>query len=681
MMKKRRLQLEDLLSVEYLSDAAVSPNGQEALYVVHLADRATGKLIPHVWQAKTDGSGHGLLLPDAPFAQKQPRYAVDGQSIYLLCDREEPGVWQLYVFRNGELTQLTHMRHGVSWYAVSQDGRHLTFTVPLWMEGTAPGDCRENAMESLTGEERRRWQEKKDRQPIVTEELMYKFDETFGIPDGSIDQIGVVDLTDASVQLLTWENCQHGKPVLSPDGSKVACWRKPHHGWKKLQGDLAVYNLSDGSCITLVESSMCQTDAAPIWMDDQHLLYSAYAVDDGYMHGAFYTVEATSGAEPKRFGPTEPEWWGPGTLVTGHTAYGSAGETSCLKNGRLYFSTSCKGAVDVYAMKDDGESTICLTDGKCVHSFAISADKLVIVKGDFTHLMELYAKDLSTGEEICIAKHNAWMDEVLCTEQQEMTIPSAHDGLPVRGWVMKPYGWQEGKHYPAVLDVHGGPECHYPIDWWFEFHYLASRGMAVVWCDPHGSTSFGKAYQEGAWDGIAYHDLMDFLTAAEKLGFIDDSRCGVTGGSYGGFMTNYIVGTTHRFAAAVTQRNLCNRATSYGTGDMGTIMKKDFISAYDSLMDRVHSESSTIRTVDQVTTPLLILHATNDYRCSFEQGEQFFAAMKKRRSDVPVRFAAFPGENHGLTREGNVYAQMGHLREMADWFTKYLQAEEVTQDD
>ena len=169
---------------------------------------------------------------------------------------------------------------------------------------------------------------------------------------------------------------------------------------------------------------------------------------------------------------------------------------------------------------------------------------------------------------------------------------------------------------------------------------------------------------------------MAFLDAAAAKGYIDPDRLGVTGGSYGGFMTNYIIGHTSRFAAAVSQRNLCNRATSYGTGDMGSIFEGPFKGVYQSLLERMKGRSSTIRTIDRITTPLLILHATNDYRCSFEQGEQMFIAMKDRRPDVPVRFAAFPGENHGLTREGNAYAQMGHLGEMAGWFTKYLRAEE-----
>ena len=137
-------------------------------------------------------------------------------------------------------------------------------------------------------------------------------------------------------------------------------------------------------------------------------------------------------------------------------------------------------------------------------------------------------------------------------------------------------------------------------------------------------------------------------------------------------MTNVILGATDRFAAAVSQRNLCNRATSYGTGDMGSILEDPMQGCLHSLMDRMRGGSTTIKSVDKISTPTLVLHATNDYRCSFEQGEQLYHALKDRKPELPVRFAAFLGENHALTREGNAWSQRGHLLEMADWFDRFL---------
>jgi len=136
-------------------------------------------------------------------------------------------------------------------------------------------------------------------------------------------------------------------------------------------------------------------------------------------------------------------------------------------------------------------------------------------------------------------------------------------------------------------------------------------------------------------------------------------------------MTNKLISTTGRFRAAVTQRTLCNLATSYGTGDMGFIWKEEGMQTQmQSFLSRIGR--SPITRVDDIRTPLLILHATNDYRCSFEQAEQMFIAMKDRNPGVPVRLVAFPGENHDMTRSGKTHFQIAHLRHMTQWFVKYL---------
>lgn len=674
MTAKRRLQLDDLLQIEYLSAPALSPDGSTALYVVSVGEPDTGKFAAQIWKADVHTKETAPLFPDDS-RQKLPRFSPDGNTVYYLSDKgSSKNVFQLWKLENGTETQLTTLRHGVSWYSLSADGKQIAFEAPLWMEGTAPGDCKENALNPMTDAERKQWQQRKDSQPIVIEEVMYKFDETYGIPDGSVSQLGTVCLETGEVKLLTWENVQHHFPVFSPDGQKIACWRMPYGGWKKKRGEITVYT-PDGEMTQLTENAMGLGEA-PVWTDAETVLYSAYRMDGDDFHGAFYTVKSPL-EKPALFFPEDAPCWGPGVLLTGHTAYGYPGETAQMTEDGLYYLSIDHGSAGVYKLTADGRETALLTPGKCcVQGFSAAAGKLLYVKGIPEHIADLYLLDMSTGEEQLIARHNHWMDEVEMQHPQELLIPSPDGKSEIHGWVLKPDGYEDGKKYPAVLDIHGGPECCYPFDWWFEFQYLSARGMAVVWCDPHGSITYGKEYQQGAWDDIAYNDLMAFLDGAVSLGFIDPEKLGVTGGSYGGYMTNHIIGRTHRFAAAVTQRNLCNRATSYGTGDMGSILEEPFRGCYRSLLNRMKGGSTTIKTIDRIDTPLLILHATNDYRCSFEQGEQMFIAMKDRRPEIPVRFAAFPGENHGLTREGNMYAQRGHLLEMADWFDRYLNKKE-----
>ncbi len=668
MAKKRSLCIDDLTQVEYLSSPALSPDGKKALYVVSVGDPDTGKFIRKVWKADTETENFSLLM-EGSFQQMLPRFSPDGKKIYLLSDEGNPGVFQIWETDGESRRKLTHLRHGINWFSVSEDGKALAFEAPLWMEGTASGDCLSNALTELSGEERASWQRAKDRAPIHIHEIMYKFDETYGIPDGSFSQIGFVSAESGETFLLTYENIHHHKPVFSPDGSKIACWRYPHDGWKKKRGEISVYTL-DGQVQQLTEN-VVGLDETPVWTNDGQILFSGYYMNGEDFHGSFYKTSSEK-ENPISVSPDINVCWGPGSMVTGHTAYGYPSDPAKKIGSKLFFSSISHGSTGVYEMDFDGGNTRLLTGEKCcVNGFDTANGKILCVEGNPEHIADLYLYDLN-GNKKRIAHHNRWMDEIDLPKAEETFVPSPDGKSQIHGWILKPAGFEEGKKYPAVLDIHGGPECAYPFDWWFEFFYLSARGMAVIWCDPHGSISYGSEYQEGAWDDIAYEDLMAFTDYAVSLGFIDGKRLGVTGGSYGGYMTNHIIGRTTRFAAAVSQRNLCNRATSYGTGDMGSIMENPFRGCYTSLLNRMKGGSTTIKSIDKITTPLLILHATNDYRCSFEQGEQMFIAMKDRRPDIPVRFAAFPGENHGLTREGNMYAQRGHLLEMADWFAKYL---------
>lgn len=234
------------------------------------------------------------------------------------------------------------------------------------------------------------------------------------------------------------------------------------------------------------------------------------------------------------------------------------------------------------------------------------------------------------------------------------------------------------KRYPAVLDIKGGPQTMYGLAFWHEFQALAGAGIAVIYGNPRGSVGFGREFCAGGvcWKQEAMDDLLAMADDAVSRGGIDPGRIGVTGGSYGGYMTNKLIGRTDYFAAAVTQRCLANTATSYGTGDMGFVsageIPKDF-RMLDYLTDR--ARGNIISYIDHFKVPLLILHAYEDYRCGFEQAEQVFVAMKERNPEVPVRLVMFPGENHAMTRTGKLHHQIRHLEELVGWFVKYLAAE------
>lgn len=683
--RKRRLEVDDLLRIEYASDPAVSADGRQAAFVVSVADSSTGNIEPHVWLASTDGSW-AQPLEGAPRSSRMPRFSPDG-SLYYLSDEKVPGQFQLWRRGpDGMAACLTSLRHGVSWYSLSPDGTHAAIQAPLWPTEVESGDQNLLFCE-MSLEERKDWELARARQPIVVERLMYKFDETYGIPDGSVEQICLVETLTGKQRLITRAASPYTHPTISPDGTRIAAWSHPHDGWELLSAEPVVIDTKDGSERALAEESKGMDEIAPVWLDDRTLVYAAYGrAESGTVKGSLRALST----EPEQTGARTGDDllhgdtpWGPGAIVTGHTACGYTGGQLCLASDGSLLLLSCDRATSgVWRVSPEGGAAELLTErGLCVHGFAEGAGTLVTIVGRPERIAEPYAARLDGKEPQRLAILNEWMDEVALSVPEELDVASpATDGSHIHGWLLLPPEKSEDELTGCVLDIHGGPDCCYSYDWWFEFHYLAARGLAVAWCDPHGSISYGASFQSGAWDGTADDDLMTFLDACVARGGIDEKRLGVTGGSYGGFMTTKIIGQTERFAAAVAQRNLCNRATSYGTGDMGTIFEEGDTSCYGALVKRLRGRSSTITAVDNITTPTLILHATNDYRCSFEQGEQFYHALKDRRSSLPVRFSAFPGENHGLTRDGNAWAQRGHLLEMADWFCRFLDGQDDLQE-
>ncbi len=244
------------------------------------------------------------------------------------------------------------------------------------------------------------------------------------------------------------------------------------------------------------------------------------------------------------------------------------------------------------------------------------------------------------------------------------------DGWAIEGWILKPRGFDPARKWPLVLEIHGGPHTAYGHAYFHEFQVLAGRGYAVLYTNPRGSHAYGERFVKacvGDWGGKDHADLMAGVDHALGLGWIDPDRLYVTGGSYGGFMTNWIVGHTDRFRAAVTQRSISNNISAFGTSDIGWHFWQhemgDATPWHDGhkLVDR-----SPLTHVTRIHTPLLILHAENDRRCPIEQAEQLFVALQVLGRETT--FVRYPTDTHELTRGGKPTNRVDHCRRIVDWF-------------
>ncbi len=355
---------------------------------------------------------------------------------------------------------------------------------------------------------------------------------------------------------------------------------------------------------------------------------------------------------------------------------GFDGGVPCERGGGLYFLDTLGGSSHIVRVDEaDGSVRAVTQPGANITDAAFCKDGFaaVILRGKSGCELCYIGPD---GEETRLTDFNTGI-----FEEYEYSAPQKLDfvnslGRTIEGWVIKPAQFEPGKKYPAILDIHGGPKTVYGGCYFHEMQLWASRGFAVIFCNPTGGDGGGDEFADirGRYGSQDYRDLMDFVdTALERCTFIDPERLGVTGGSYGGFMTNWIIGHTGRFKCAASQRSISNWVSFGNTSDIGHRFAKDQTGA--TAWEGVEKawEQSPLRYAGRVTTPTLFIHSEEDYRCPLPEGMQMFYALKVH--GVPARMCIFKGENHELSRSGRPQNRVRRLREITEWMEKYLKDE------
>lgn len=287
------------------------------------------------------------------------------------------------------------------------------------------------------------------------------------------------------------------------------------------------------------------------------------------------------------------------------------------------------------------------------------------------NLAEIYRLN-EDGEEECVTDFNPLFADYELGQIEEFTYDFAGDQL--RAFMILPPNYDETLKYPSVLTIHGGPKTVYGTIYFHEMHFLAAQGYIVYYTNPRGSDGQGRAWADirGRYGEVEYEQLMTLTDEVlARYPAVDPERLGVTGGSYGGFMTNWIVGHTDRFKAAVTQRSISNMVSMFGISDIGYYFIDDQSAGTPWTDPEDLWRQSPLKYADQIKTPTLVLHSDQDYRCPLAEGIQFFNALKYH--GVESRMVIFKGESHGLSRGGKPKHRVRRLREMLAWFDKYLE--------
>ena len=473
---------------------------------------------------------------------------------------------------------------------------------------------------------------------------------------------------DGELKALTAPLTKVGSFTVSPCGKYVAfAGELEFIHVAALQSNLYMVEIETGEIKKLIDEGMA-FNTFEFWPKENKMVVAA-SYGENYSRGEnpnFYILDLKTGAfdllldfdRSIRSGVGSDSSLGGGSTVkvegdnlyyTSLNGFYADVYSICLKTGEITNVTNCRGSIDMFDIINGEVIAVGMLDGKLQEVYSFIGNDRTKLSG-FND--EFYYK----------VKH----------PRIEHFVITDAEGVEFDGFVALPVDYDENKKYPAILNIHGGPRAAYGDVYHHEMQYWANCNYFVLFSNPRGSDGKGNTFSDvrGKYGLIDYENIMQFVDVClEKYPAIDDERLGVTGGSYGGYMTNWIIGHNNRFKAAATQRSICNWF-SYMIGDLGY-----FFTDYDILANPWNDPEklwfhSPLKYIDKAKTPTLIIHSDQDYRCSIPEGYQMFTALKLH--GVETRMCIFHGESHGLSRIGKPEHRTRRLNEITSWMDKYL---------
>ncbi|MDI3340402.1 MAG: S9 family peptidase [Sphaerobacter sp.] len=661
---KRRLTPEDIYNIVLVSDAQISPDGRQVAFTQTILDRDKNDYRSSIYIVPAEG-GTPRRFTAADAKDTFPRWSPDGQRLAFLSNRSGTSqIWTISL-AGGEATQLTNLPEPVTYFTWSPDGSTIAFVTK-----TEPSQL----ATTEDGEKPAKEQEKSDVVRITR--IRFRADGVSGFLDDKHTHIWCISAAGGDPWQITSCDFDDRWPAWSPGGHEIAFVsnRTPDREYNTVSEIWAVP--ARGGEARPIATGDDADFGQPVWSPDgTGIAFSGHrypeaggAVDSHVWVAAGGDIRCLTtglGRSVGDFGIND-------TFASANP--GLSWTTSCY----LYFQVSDAGNTHIYRLPAAGGDPELVVGGqRRVLDFSVSQDgsRIAFVAGDPLNPCDVFVcSGDGSDERRLTAVNEEFFSTVALSRPEEFRVPSqAEDRGEVHGWVMKPIGFEPGRKYPMVLEIHGGPHGMYANHYFHEFQLLAAQGYVVVYTNPRGSQGYGEAhasYTRGAWGEKDMPDLMAAVDYVIAQGYVDPNRLGVTGGSYGGYMTNWVIGHTDRFKAAVTQRCVSDLYSFFGTSDIGFHFGAYEWGGVPWESRETYQRLSPITYVEQIKTPLLILHSEEDYRCPIAQAEQLFISLKKLGREV--EFVRFPGENHNLSRSGKPKHRVERLQFILGWFERYL---------
>lgn len=642
------MEPEDFARLRILQDGRLSPDGQTMAYVVSHVDAGQDQDCFVIWLLSLE-TGESRQLTAGLADDTGPRWSPDGAQIAFLSNRGGKAQIYLIPVDGGEARALTAMPQGVGSGPVwSPDGAHIAFTAG---PEAPPLD--------LT-------------KPYRITRHVYRID-GMGYVDNSVKDIYLVSVDDGETRQLTNDALHNTSPVWSPDGSEILFNTSMWPDSDRREAALLVVNLAGEIRELLVDWGAGHT--ATWTPDGERVVFIGKPF--GSLHGAQNNlwVMDSRGGEPECRTHDLPFHVG-GFLQPDIPALGLVdAQTFVTSDGQYAFvQVQEGGTMPIYRIALNGPES-CVPVVKSEERYCVPQDvndeHVLFIVSTLNNPTDLYIADLDGSNERRLTHLNVDLLAERALPTTERLLYSSSDGAQIEGWIMKPPAGQAP--YATILCIHGGPHFAYGHAFSFDFQMLCGAGYAVLFINQRASTGYGDGFATatyGDWGNLDYDDLMAGVDYVIEKGIADPDRLGVSGISYGGFMSCWIVGHTDRFKAAMPENPVTNWISSYGTCDIGTSTGPKEMGGRPHEVYDVYRRCSPITYAHRCTTPTLLIQGEADYRCPTEQSEQFYAALKV--NGCPVEMLRIPHSPHEGTIGGPPAWRRAHNEALLDWMNRYV---------
>jgi dipeptidyl aminopeptidase/acylaminoacyl peptidase len=678
--EKRLITVEDINKIKNINEPRISPDGKWIAYVLQTANLMKRGYDNNIYIVSTAG-GEPIQITRSG-KDSSPTWSPDSTRLAFVSSRnEKPQIFILPVNRPGEPRALTSHDNGAFAPAWSPDGKTMAYLVRLnaaELEQEDKNEKPEPPKDELEGKHRkeRKGEDEKNRfDPRVIERIPYRQGTSF--MDDRHSQIYLMPTAEglkddeAKPRRLTSGDTDYDPPQWSKSGRHIVTSRS----WNPDADESWQY-----SNIYLIE---VESGVERRLKDDNFGYYGAIPSYDGdWLLCVRIPVGTTDALTRLTVVPLE----GSGDFVDLNLDFSRPpADYDWLEDGTVMAAMLTTGRVEIHKINPKTKVfTPVVNDEQSIWAttFTKSGDVAYVSCATTGHIDELFFKAASGQPQQLTHANTEFLNEVRVLETHDFWFKNPK-GQDIQGWYILPANYEAGKKYPLALNIHGGPHVMWTPShraMWHEWQSHAAAGYVVFFCNPRGSDGYGQEHMAAIhnnWGAVTMDDIIAGVDALIAKGLVDESRMAITGGSFGGYMTAWIIGHTDRFASAVPIRGVYNIASFYGTSDVPILMSSEF----DGEPWENHAkywEHSPLAYAHNIKTPTLIIHADNDFRVPISDGEQLFTWIR-RATKTPVKMIRFPREGHELTRSGEPNHRVQHQAEILKWFDTYCQPEKLQQ--